>query len=123
FLGIVGVAWGLWRLTEALGLFAIFSDPTTVRLARINREFDSGLTGNLRTLLLPAALYTRIGSAEGYLLIGTAATWALLSTERLFLPLVLLVLAVGWLFRAGHTISVRHLAQLAPFVILSFVVF
>jgi oligosaccharide repeat unit polymerase len=122
-LGVTGILLGLWRLSQSLGLLAIMSHPTEVRLARIGRDFDSGLTGNLRTFLLPAAFIVRPGSMEAYVLVALTAIWALLSTERLLLPLVALCLLVGFLYRAGSRIQWSQLQLFVALAGLSLLVF
>jgi oligosaccharide repeat unit polymerase len=112
-LGVIGMAWSLWRLSTDLGLFAIFSHPTETRLAREAKSFDNGLSGNLRGLMVPGAFFIAPKSLDALILMLAAVTWSILATERGFILIVALFLLVGWILRARQRLDLSEIGRFA----------
>ncbi len=109
-LGVVGVLWGLWELNSTLGLTAIFSQASAVRIASVDGAFGVGGSSYLRLLLIPAAVLLRPVSKETAALLATSVVWSILTAERSSVLTVGFVVTLGVLFRSGSQLRLRQWA-------------
>lgn len=96
--GLLGIFMSLLQIAAALGLFAVFSSPVELVLARVAGEVGLGIPGYLRLLLLASIPLLKPRSRDGIVVVLAASLYAFLSSERGFLLHVVLLLGVTWFF-------------------------
>jgi hypothetical protein len=110
-----------WRQTS-LGVIVIFTYPTVLR-AQVAVQFDSRLPSCLRILLIAADALLPTRSEETIALLGVAALWPPLSSERVFVFPVVATLTLARLSPERSRLDLQHLTMASGLALFAATVF